>query len=97
MMNVVISLDDELITHILADDLDEELKAKHDHCVMLCLERMLAMKVFHSSQENIVKCLETVQPRISFFYRRHRRNRQIIERNRQVSFCISKYHRRNRI
>ena len=41
MMNVVISLDDELITHILADDLDEELKAKHDYCVMLCLERML--------------------------------------------------------
>lgn len=41
MMNIVISLDDELIAHILADDLDEESKAKHDHCVLLCLERML--------------------------------------------------------
>ena len=41
MMNVVMSLDDELITHILVDGLDEELKAKHDHCVLSCLERML--------------------------------------------------------
>ena len=41
MMNVVISLDDELITHILTDDLDEELKIRHDRCVLSCLERML--------------------------------------------------------
>ena len=41
MMNVVMSLDDELITHILVDGLDEKLKAKHDYCVLSCLERML--------------------------------------------------------
>ena len=41
MMNIVISLDDALIAHILADDLDEAFKTKHDHDVFSCLERML--------------------------------------------------------
>ena len=41
MMNIVISLDNELMSRILADDLDDDMKAKHDRCVFSCLERML--------------------------------------------------------
>lgn len=41
VMNVIISLDNVLTSHILEDELDEEMKIKHDCCVFSCLERML--------------------------------------------------------
>ena len=41
VLNVIISLDDVLTAHILADDLDEKMKIKHDCGVFSCLERML--------------------------------------------------------
>ena len=43
VMNVVIALDDELITHILADDLEEEFKIAQDRCVFSCLERLMGL------------------------------------------------------
>lgn len=44
---------------------------------------MLGMKAFRNLHGNIVKCLDILRVRIFFSYKR---NRQIFERNRQVSF-----------
>ena len=41
VMSVIITLDDDLTTHILADDMDEAFKAAQDRCVLSCLERLL--------------------------------------------------------
>lgn len=41
VMSVIITLDDDLTTHILADDMDEAFKAAQDRCVFSCLERLL--------------------------------------------------------
>lgn len=41
VMNILIALDDPLITHILTGDLDEAFQTKHDCAVLSCLERML--------------------------------------------------------
>ena len=41
VMNVMISLDEELTAHILADDLDEDFKIMQDRCVFGCMDRML--------------------------------------------------------
>ena len=41
LLNIVISLEDELVTRIFADDLADELKLQHDQCVISCLERLL--------------------------------------------------------
>ena len=41
VMNVIITLDDGLTTHILTDDLGEEFKLEQDRCALSCLERLL--------------------------------------------------------
>ena len=41
VMNVIITLDDDLIAHILADDMEEAFKTTQDGCVLSCLERLL--------------------------------------------------------
>ena len=41
VLNVMISLNNELTAHILTDDLDEEFKTTQDRCVLSCMERLL--------------------------------------------------------
>ena len=41
VLNILITLDDALLTHLLADEPDEAFQARQDRCVLSCLERML--------------------------------------------------------